>query len=90
MKESLISSVSRGISFIRRNLCQRKRVHFETQLISTPIICCVAEPLNIPIISVNTVKKVHFTNPLIQEKNLANYDEMERDIPSFFFCGLSC
>jgi hypothetical protein len=83
MKESLISSVSRGISFIRRNLCQRKRVHFETQLISTPIICCVA-------VSVNTVKKVHFTNPLIQEKNLANYDEMERDIPSFFFCGLSC
>ena len=61
----MINAVSLSIfkcqEIIRRNLRYRKRVHCESQIISTPIICCVSEPLNIPLRPVNTdFRTLHF------------------------------
>ena len=44
-----------AINFISNRLKKkRRRVHCETQQVALPIICCIKEPLDIPIKPLNT------------------------------------
>ena len=43
-----------AINFISNRLKKKRRVHCETQQVALPIICCIKEPLDIPIKPLNT------------------------------------